>query len=121
MPAEAFSTRLPQNVPGMFYVVEQCLDCDLCREVAPTVFRRDNEMGTAYVFHQPETEEELSLAAEAVRGCPCEAVFSDGDQFDWSVPRDSILPAWLRGVAPKPTCQHCSTQAISKKPWWKFW
>jgi ferredoxin len=124
MPAESFSNRLPQNVPGKFYVDDACLDCDLCRETAPTVFRRDDEKGVAYVFHQPETEEELALAAEAVRGCPCEAIFDDGDRFDWSVPRGSILPAWLRGEAPKPGCSHCSTKAVAppaagaRTYWW---
>ena len=121
MPADTFSNRLPQNVPGRFYVDDQCLDCDLCRETAPTVFRRDDEMGVAYIYHQPETDEELSLTAEALRGCPCEAIYSDGDQFDWAVPRGTILPAWLRGEAPKPHCQHCAAQASPKKPWWRFW
>jgi ferredoxin len=121
MPAESFSDRLPQNVPGKFYVDAQCLECDLCRETAPTVFRRDDKMGVAYVFHQPETEEELALAVEAVRQCPCEAIFDDGDQFDWSVPRGTILPAWLRGEAPKPECPHCFSASAVKKPWWRFW
>ena len=121
MSADTFSNRLPQNVPGRFYVDDQCLDCDLCRETAPTVFRRDDEMGVAYIYHQPESEDELSLTAEALQGCPCEAIFSDGDQFDWTVPRGTILPGWLRGEAPKPHCQHCATQASPKKPWWRFW
>ena len=66
------------------------------------MFRRDDEMGVAYIYHQPETEEELSLTAEALQGCPCGAIFSDGDQFDWAVSRGTILPAWLRGAAPNP-------------------
>lgn len=100
MPADKFSNRLPQNVPGRFYVDDQCLDCDLCRETAPTVFRRDHEMGVAYIYRQPESEEELSMTEEAIQGCPCEAIFSDGDQFDWTVPRGTVLPAWLCGEAP---------------------
>jgi hypothetical protein len=30
------------------------------------------------VFHQPETEEELRLAEEAMSGCPVEAIGKDG-------------------------------------------
>jgi hypothetical protein len=39
MSAETFSERLPQNVPGKFYVTEQCLDCAHCREIAPATRR----------------------------------------------------------------------------------
>lgn len=116
MSADSFNNRLPQNAPGKFYVDDQCLDCDLCREAAPTVFRRDDEMMVAYIYHQPETEEELSQTAEALQGCPCEAIHSDGDQFDWTVPRSTMLPEWLRGEAPRPHCEHCSTDASPKKP-----
>ncbi|HZT21865.1 MAG TPA: ferredoxin [Verrucomicrobiae bacterium] len=69
--------RLPTNVPGPWYVDSNCIDCDLCRETAPTVFKRDDENGNSFVFHQPETEEELRLAREAMEGCPVEAIGND--------------------------------------------
>ena len=72
------SSRLPQNSPGPWYVDSNCIDCDLCRETAPTVFRRDDDAGNSIVFHQPETDEERRLAAEAAEGCPVEAIGSDG-------------------------------------------
>ena len=70
--------RLLQNVPGRWYVDANCIDCDLCRETAPTVFRRDDDGGNSIVFHQPGTEEELGLAQEAMAGCPVEAIGNDG-------------------------------------------
>lgn len=72
------SSRLPQNSPGPWYVDSNCIDCDLCRETAPTVFRGDDDAGNSIVFHQPETDEERRLAAEAAEGCPVEAIGSDG-------------------------------------------
>ena len=27
--------KYPENVNGKFYVDDQCIDCDLCRETAP--------------------------------------------------------------------------------------
>ena len=69
--------RLPTNVPGRWYVDANCIDCDLCRETAPMVFKRDDEGGNSFVFHQPETEEELRLAEEALSGCPVEAIGKD--------------------------------------------
>jgi len=74
------SDRLPQNVPGAFYVDSQCIDCDLCRETAPTVFNRHDETGYSYVFHQPTTPDEIALAQEAMEGCPVEAIGNDGDE-----------------------------------------
>ncbi len=71
------NSRLPQNVPGPWYVDSNCIDCDLCRETAPSVFRRDEDNGNSIVFHQPETEEELRQAEEAMSGCPVEAIGKD--------------------------------------------
>jgi ferredoxin len=70
--------RLPPNVPGRYYVGSQCIDCDLCRETAPTVFARHDESGKSYVQKQPETTEETESAEEALRGCPVEAIGNDG-------------------------------------------
>jgi ferredoxin len=71
------NNRLPQNAPGPWYIDSTCIDCDLCRETAPTVFQRDEESGNSIVFHQPATAEELKLAEEAKSGCPVEAIGCD--------------------------------------------
>ena len=31
------------NVGGKFYVDQQCIDCDLCRETAPAFFKRQED------------------------------------------------------------------------------
>ncbi len=67
------------NVPGRFYVDQQCIDCDLCRETAPDFFARNDEGGYSYVCRQPKTEEEITMCSEALEGCPVEAIGSDGD------------------------------------------
>lgn len=68
------------NVPGKFYVDANCIDCDLCRETAPNNFGRDDDEGVSFVSKQPETDEELELCAEAMEGCPVEAIGDDGDE-----------------------------------------
>ena len=118
MSATSFSERLPYNVEGKFYVDEQCLDCDLCRETAPTVFIRNDDEGTAYVTKQPETEEELKQVQEALEGCPCEAIFDDGNEHDWSVPPQTERPAWRTGDEEKQECSHCSS---TRKHGWQLW
>jgi ferredoxin len=71
--------RLPQNSIGKYYVDAQCIDCDLCRETAPTIFARHDESGFSFVQRQPQTAEEIALAEEAIQGCPVEAIGSDGE------------------------------------------
>ena len=81
-----FIHRLPQNVPGRFYVDDQCLDCDLCRETAPNNFTRVDEHGVSYIFAQPTTPEDVALCLEAADGCCVEAIGTDGEQRDWTIP-----------------------------------
>jgi ferredoxin len=59
-----------QNAAGKFYVDQQCIDCDLCRETAPNFFTRNDEGGHSFVHKQPETEEDIAQCMEALEGCP---------------------------------------------------
>src|SRR5467141_3284642 len=72
------TNRLPQNVPGAYYVDSSCVDCDLCRNTAPDFFKRDEETGFSFVYQQPITPEEGLLAEEAKLGCPTESIGNDG-------------------------------------------
>jgi len=72
--------RYKDNISGKFYVDDQCIDCDLCRETAPKNFTRHDEGGHSYVFKQPESEEEVAACIEAMEGCPVEAIGDDGDE-----------------------------------------
>ena len=71
--------KYEDNKPGKFFVDDQCIDCDLCRETAPNNFTRQDEGGYSFVFKQPENEEEESQCKEAMEGCPVEAIGEDGD------------------------------------------
>jgi ferredoxin len=66
------------NVPGKYYNDLSCIDCDLCREIAPQIFTRDNDEGLSYVWKQPVTHEEIVAAEEARRSCPTETIGDDG-------------------------------------------
>jgi hypothetical protein len=39
------SNRYPENASGAWYVDDQCIDCDLCRETAPSNFIRNEDAG----------------------------------------------------------------------------
>ena len=73
------ANKFRQNVSGRFYVDDQCIDCDLCRETAPTNFARDPDGGHSFVHKQPENAEEEALCREAMEGCPVEAIGDDGE------------------------------------------
>ncbi len=72
------ANKYPENVEGKFYVDDQCIDCDLCRETAPANFKRNDDGGHSFVYKQAETPEEDALCKEAQEGCPVEAIGSDG-------------------------------------------
>jgi glyoxylase-like metal-dependent hydrolase (beta-lactamase superfamily II)/ferredoxin len=66
--------RLEENVPGDFYVDSTCIDCDACRVFAPTVF--SDAADQSFVFHQPESAEELLAAQKALISCPTSSIGS---------------------------------------------
>ena len=74
----AFVTdKLPDNVPGKYYVDRQCIDCDVCRDTSPQNFTRNDESGYSFVYKQPESSEEIALCEEALNACPVEAIGDD--------------------------------------------
>ena len=75
----SFSNKYSDNITGKFYVDDQCIDCDLCRETAPDNFTRNEDGGYSFVFKQPVTTDEDIRCKEAMEGCPVEAIGSDGD------------------------------------------
>ncbi len=74
------SDRLPRNVPGAFYVDAQCIDCDLCRSVAPSLFARDDETGFSFVQQQPANDDEVAQALEALDTCPAGSIGDDAKE-----------------------------------------
>jgi ferredoxin len=72
------SSKVPENVPGPFYVDATCIDCDLCRETAPRNFRRNDRDRRSYVTHQPERPEDEAACQAALEECPVEAIGRDG-------------------------------------------
>ena len=69
---------IPDNVNGEFFVDSSCIDCDLCREVAPENFQRNEDDGYSFVAKQPETDQEAKRCEEARDSCPVEAIGNDG-------------------------------------------
>ncbi|WP_447600367.1 MBL fold metallo-hydrolase [Nitrospira sp. Nam80] len=60
--------RLDANVAGNFFVDSTCIDCDACRQLAPASFEGVGDYSA--VLRQPETDEELRQAYQALLACP---------------------------------------------------
>jgi glyoxylase-like metal-dependent hydrolase (beta-lactamase superfamily II)/ferredoxin len=64
--------RLPENVPGDFFVDSTCIDCDACRQIAPETFKDDGD--ASIVHRQPETEDATRRALMALVACPTASI-----------------------------------------------
>ncbi len=71
------NNRVPENVPGKYYVAGNCIFCETCMELAPEHFTtKDDEY--AYVKKQPGNEAEEEQCQEAMASCQAEAIGDDG-------------------------------------------
>jgi ferredoxin len=77
------SYRLPENIPGPWYVDNSCLPCLRCLEQAgpdtPTPLLRPSE-DESFVFFvkQPESDSEVAAAELALEVCRQESIGKDG-------------------------------------------
>jgi glyoxylase-like metal-dependent hydrolase (beta-lactamase superfamily II)/ferredoxin len=63
-----FNKRVPENVPGEFFVDTTCIDCDTCRQLAPATF--GETAAYAFVHTQPQTADATRQALRALLACP---------------------------------------------------
>jgi ferredoxin len=63
-----------RNVPGPFWVNQECICCSVCSELASAHFRLADDETQNIVYQQPETEEEYQTCKEAQENCPVEAI-----------------------------------------------
>ena len=64
--------RLAENVAGDFFVDSSCIDCDLCRQIAPDTFSQAGDQSA--VHHQPRTSDEVFAALKALVTCPTASI-----------------------------------------------
>lgn len=72
--------RLATNVAGNFFVDATCINCDACRQLAPKSFKESGDYST--VVHQPDGDEELDQAYQALLACPVGSIGAErGDKL----------------------------------------
>src|SRR6202035_2034010 len=70
--------RVLENVPGDFFVDSTCIDCDACRQIAPSVFGEAAE--TSFVHTQPVSIADRRQALQALLACPTGSIGCLGDE-----------------------------------------
>jgi len=68
--------RLPKNAAGDLYVDDTCIDCETCRQIAPSVFARDGRAGQSVVGEQPVSPADERRALMAMVACPTASIGS---------------------------------------------
>jgi len=81
--------RVPENVPGDFFVDSTCIDCDACRQIAPSVFGEAAE--TSFVKAQPVSSADRLQALRALLACPTGSIGCLGDDDVKAVMKDFPL------------------------------
>src|SRR5260370_28591649 len=96
---------VPESVPGEFFVDSTCIDCDTCRQLAPTVF--GEAPGHAFVKRQPADTEERRQALRALVCCPTGSIGCSGQDRPQSVLSDFPLlvgqPVYYCGFTSPPS------------------
>jgi len=72
------NNKYEDNVSGGWYVDKECIDCDLCNDMAPNNFKSSDADDHSIVYLQPENEDETIQCQEALEACPVEAIGKDG-------------------------------------------
>ena len=77
--------KVPQNVPGKWYVDETCTPCHTCMEEAANLLKYNEDETKVYFFKQPTTPEEEDavpgLSLPGVRRVPPDE--QAGEKGEW--------------------------------------
>ncbi|MFN3135514.1 MAG: MBL fold metallo-hydrolase [Candidatus Kryptonium sp.] len=74
----SLNKALSVNVKGEFFVDSTCIDCDVCRQIAPEIFADCG--GYSYVYSQPKNSEQRRKAVQALISCPVGAIGMNVDK-----------------------------------------
>ena len=96
--------RRPENAPGGFYVDSSCINCDVCRRLAPSTFSKVGPQSA--VHRQPASPASLDdpvtlAAAAALVSCPTASIHAEGlAPSAVAAAAAAFLPCAVPGVVP---------------------
>ena len=71
--------KVPENVPGKWYVDDTCVPCQTCLTEAPQLLKYNDDETKVYFFKQPTNPEEEDAAGRAMDVCPTASIGNDGE------------------------------------------
>ncbi|MDH5580830.1 MAG: ferredoxin [Bdellovibrionales bacterium] len=74
------NAKVEQNVPGRFFVDENCIACDACIFAAQRFFAMNDDLGLAYVKKQPQNQEDIQECLEALDACPVGSIGEEDEE-----------------------------------------
>ena len=96
--------RRPENAAGSFYVDSSCINCDVCRKLAPQTFSKIGPQSA--VYEQPASPLDLddpitAAAAAALVSCPTASIHAEGiAPSAVAAAAATFLPCAAPGVVP---------------------
>lgn len=78
------------NVAGPLFVDETCINCDTCRQLAPTIFGEQD--GYSYVQRQPVNQHDERASMHALLSCPTGSIGTTGPNDAKQAGNDFPLP-----------------------------
>ena len=72
------ANKVSENVTGPYYVDETCIACEVCVGEASNNFKMTDDGDYAFVFKQPENDQEKTECDSALESCPVSAIGDDG-------------------------------------------
>jgi glyoxylase-like metal-dependent hydrolase (beta-lactamase superfamily II)/ferredoxin len=111
--------RLPENAPGAFFVDRSCIDCDLCRQLAPRTFGRLDAADQSIVVAQPHGDADVRDAARALVTCPTASIGVSGAERG----EQALVAAAARafpepiGAGPVHFCGYASESSFGASSW----
>lgn len=55
-------------------ITSDCVNCGLCSDIAPEIFRANDELDIAEVIRNPSSGDEEKITQEAADSCPTSAI-----------------------------------------------
>jgi ferredoxin len=68
------TAKVSENVEGTYFVDDTCIACEACIGAAPDNFKMNDDDEYAFVFKQPENDDETAQCEDAVDACPVDAI-----------------------------------------------
>lgn len=63
-----------ENISGDYFVDQNCIACQVCVKLAPSMFKMNAMMENAFVYSLPKNQQNKELYWEAMDLCPVESI-----------------------------------------------